>query len=124
MENELHITKMESFGPGINTMKDETKARAKSTHVQSLGIFINKNTITMSEESSRFIGIYNYKKNDLPLTHMIAFEHTIEAVRVAIEEHVAAHQTQLSEYHIAEYVCDWNPNIISSPTKVQQFTLS
>lgn len=78
----------------------------------------------MNESTSKYIGIYNYMKNELPITKMVSFGDDIDTVKNDIKEQAKSTNTLLSDYHISEYSCVWDVSDDSLPTKVQQFTLS
>jgi hypothetical protein len=73
---------------------------------------------------TRYIGIYNYTKNDLPLTKMIEFDHDKAVVEHAIKEHCQNTENSLDNYHISEYECnDWsNTDSHDLPIKVSEQT--
>ena len=59
-------------------------------------------------KSYKYIGIYNYLRDDLPITKMIGeMEDDIEEVIKTLKEHSEYRQTSFSQYHISEYYSDW-----------------
>ena len=87
-------------------------------------VFFNINTKHLI--TKRFIGVYNYFKEDLPFTKMVAFDEDVNVVTQALVEHSEENQKSFECYHVAEYESDWNekaPNMVS-PVKVGHYKLS
>ena len=77
----------------------------------------------MNEITSKYIGIYNYMKNELPITKMVSFGQDIDTVKDEIKEHAKSTNTLLTDYHISEYSCVWDASDDSLPTKINQIQL-
>ncbi len=78
--------------------------------------------------TKRFVGVYNYFKDDLPITKMIAFDENEEVVTQALVDHSEENQKSFECYHIAEYESDWDEKALIfkefPPVKVGHHKLS
>lgn len=80
---------------------------------------------TTGNESKRFIGIYNYIKNeDLPLTKMISFDVDESVVVAGLREHAELNNNPESDYHVATYFGNWSAEDPSIPEKIGQVLLN
>lgn len=70
----------------------------------------------------RYIGVYNYVKNDLHLRKMVEFDGNIDVVRKSISEHIENNDTDPSNYHISVYECyNWgDQNGHDLPIKISE----
>lgn len=74
--------------------------------------------------NTRYIGIYNYSKDEIPITKMVSFGDDKEIVRQEIEFHSQINQIPHSDYHISEYRCEsWDIEHPSIPEKKNEETL-
>lgn len=73
----------------------------------------------------RYVGIYNYEKNSLPMTKMVAFEQSLEAAVTVVREHANDNNHSSADYHIAIYECEeWgDQNTEDLPVKIGVHTL-
>lgn len=76
------------------------------------------------EYGKRYIGIFNYRANDLSLTKMIDFDASIKHVAGTIVDHAGQNGNSISQYHISEYMCEnWNTEHSSLPVKVKEYSV-
>jgi len=73
----------------------------------------------------RYVGIYNYEKNSLPMIKMVAFEHSLDAAISIIHEHANDNGNSFADYHISVYGCEeWDDqNRHDLPVKVGVHTI-
>ena len=72
----------------------------------------------------RYIGIFNYERDGLPMTRMISFDSEINTVINELMDHSTYNQNSLSNYHISEYESSWEANDKVPPVKIRQIEMS